>query len=321
MTEARTTPYANCLFEQPWWLDIVAPGQWDEVIIEEKGRVIARMPYVKFGSTVKLPPYTQNMGIWMASEIRKSYAKQKKVINEVLDALAGYKSVRLQLPPQNDYVLPYKWRGYEIVPHFTYRLEDLSDLDAVFGNFSKKCRKNIRGAMRTVAVNNNTSVNNLWRMINATYSRQNMKPSSPKNLIEHIVTSCEALGHGKYFEAVDDDGNIHSASYFVYDEQTCYDLMGGSDKRYNQDSCARNLIIWESIKFAAAHSRVFDFEGSNIEGIEHFFQQFGGRCTPYYSVRRAGLLYEARLILQEHSTLFRKTLNAAARFKRSLQYR
>ena len=128
-----------------------------------------------------------------------------------------------------------------------------------------------------------------------------MKPSSPKSLVERIVTSCEELNHGKYFEAVDDDGNVHSASYFVYDEQTCYDLMGGSDNRYNLESCARNLIIWESIKFAAEHSLVFDFEGSVIEGIEHFFQQFGGRCTPYYFVRKASYLYEAAYLFVDRN--------------------
>ena len=241
MTEARTTPYANCLFEQPWWLDIVAPGQWDEVIIEEKGRVIARMPYVKFGSTVKLPPYTQNMGIWMASEIRKSYAKQKKVINEVLDALGGYKSVRLQLPPQNDYVLPYKWRGYEIVPRFTYRLEDLSDPDDVFGKFITTKKQNIRTAQKKVHVSESVNVHNLWKMLNATFSKQKMKPSSPERVLECIITMCEAVNHGKYFEAVDDDGNIHSCVYCVYDEETCYYLMAGSDTEYNSKSFANSL--------------------------------------------------------------------------------
>ena len=299
--QARTTPYANCLFEQPWWLDIVAPGQWDELLIEEKGRVIARMPYVKNGKRIVMPPFTQTLGIWFAPEVRKSYAKQKKVINEVLDALGGYKSVSLQLPPQNDYVLPYKWRGYNVMPRFTYRIEDLSDLDAVFGNFSTTKKQNIRTAQKKVHVSETVNVANLWKMLNATFSRQKMKPSLPERVLERIVTSCEASNHGKYFEAVDDDRNIHSCVFCVYDEETCYYLIAGSDNRYNAKSFANSLLLWESIKFAATHSRVFDFEGSNIERIEHFFQQFGGRCTPYYVISRTSLLHNLAHLFAEHN--------------------
>ena len=64
------TPYANSVCEQPWWLDIVAPGKWHEAIVRDKdGRTIARMPYVTKGKRVLMPPFTQNIGIWMAPEV------------------------------------------------------------------------------------------------------------------------------------------------------------------------------------------------------------------------------------------------------------
>ena len=125
----------------------------------------------------------------------------------------GGGGVSLQLPPQNDYVLPYKWRGFNVMPRFTYRLEDLSDLDAVFGKFSQTARENIRTAQKKVKISNETNIDNLWRLINSTFSRQNMKPSSPKSLVERIVTSCEGLNHGKYFEAKDEEGNN---AYLLY---------------------------------------------------------------------------------------------------------
>ena len=42
----NTTPYANSVFEQPWWLDIVAPGRWGEAVVMEGETVAARLPYV-----------------------------------------------------------------------------------------------------------------------------------------------------------------------------------------------------------------------------------------------------------------------------------
>ena len=321
MTEARTTPYANSLFEQPWWLDIVAPGQWEEILIEEKGKVVGRMPVVKYGNVVKHPPYTQTLGIWMSPEIRRSYAKQKRVINQILDALGSYKRVGLQLAVQNDYVLPFRWRGYQVLPRFTYRIEDLTDIDAVYRNFITTKKQNIRTAGRIVHVNEQFNINNLWKVLNSTFSKQDMKPSATQKLIEHIVTECEAINHGKYFEAVDDDGNIHSCVWCVYDNETCYYLIAGSDNSYNAKSFANSLLMWEAIQFAAEHSRVFDFEGSNIEGIEHFFQQFGGKCTPYYSVRKVSMLRKSAEFLIQHSRFFQNAANSFVRAKNFLRFR
>ena len=33
----------NSLFEQPWWLDAVAPGAWGAVEVSRDGRVVARL--------------------------------------------------------------------------------------------------------------------------------------------------------------------------------------------------------------------------------------------------------------------------------------
>ena len=37
-----TTKYANSIFEQPWYIDVVTNGNWTELKVEEKGVVVAR---------------------------------------------------------------------------------------------------------------------------------------------------------------------------------------------------------------------------------------------------------------------------------------
>lgn len=78
------------IFEQPWWLDAVAPGQWDAVEIEENGRIVARLPFVfkkKFGARiVGQPQLTQTLGPWIeytSDTRRKRHACQSpKLIGE-----------------------------------------------------------------------------------------------------------------------------------------------------------------------------------------------------------------------------------------------
>lgn len=292
----NVTPYANSLFEQPWWLDVVAPGQWEEVVVHDKtGNVVARMPYVRQGKRIGMPELTQTLGIWIAPEVKNDYGAQKQAIFDIFKQLAKVRSVTQVLSPCNEYVLPVRWLGYQIEPRFTYRLSDLRDCDALYQAFNKTAKKNIKYARNKVTICDKTAPDTLWELLNKTFEAQKRKNPMSKELVMRIVQTCEETGHGKYFEARDAEGNVHSCAYFVYDEQVCYYLLGATDNQF-RNSGAQSLILWEGIQFAAQHCAVFDFEGSMIEGIENFFRQFGGVCTPYYTVRKSTFVEEVLLV-------------------------
>ncbi len=293
----NTTPYATSLFEQPWWLDIVAPGQWHEAVVKDGDAVIARMPYVLNKNRIEMPGLTQTLGIWMSPETQADYGAQKKAIFELFGQLPNCNSVSHTLSPSNTYVLPFRWLGYRIEPSFTYRLNNLSDCDGLYQTFNKTAKKNIKAARNKVTVSDKTNVDTLWQLLDKTFEAQNRKNPMSKELVMRIVETCEATGHGKYFEARDAQGNVHSCAYFVYDEEVCYYLFGASDSQF-RNSGAQSLILWEGIQFAAQHSKVFDFEGSMVEGIENFFRQFGSVCTPYYSITKGSLISEFMQILK-----------------------
>lgn len=286
----KTTEYANSLFEQPWWLDIVAPGHWSEVIVrDDKENVIGRMAFVFNGHKLYIPQLTQNIGIWISPEFENDYGKKKKIINDIFAQLKKYKKADIALNPENDYVLPFRWMGFTITPSFTYRLENIENLDELYNSFNKLAKKNIKSAKNKVIISNEVKVDHLLTMLDKTFAVQKRKNPMDKDLIKRIIDYCESKGHGYYSEAVDKDGNIHSCAYFVYDETTCYYLLGATDSKF-RSSGAQSLIIWDGIQFASTHSKVFDFEGSMVEGIENFFRQFGGKCVPYYVVRKGSFL-------------------------------
>lgn len=293
-----TTQYANSIFEQPWWLEAVAPGQWEEALVTNRnGEVIARMPFVRSGRRITMPSLTQNLGIWMAPSIQDDYTAQKDAINEIFGRFRDCTSVCHTLSPMNTYVLPLRWLGYHTETRFTYRLSDLTDCDRLYGDLAKNCKRHIKSAQKKVTISDKTDVNVLWAMLNKTFEAQNRKNPMPREVLERIVAACEARGHGKYMEARDEAGNVHSCAYYVYDEKVCYYLFGASDPAF-RSSGAQSLLLWEGIQFASRHSEVFDFEGSMIEGIETFFRQFGGTCTPYYEVRKMTLFQEIMEVLK-----------------------
>lgn len=292
----NVTPYANSLFEQPWWLDIVAPGQWHEVFVKDKqDQVIARMPYVSDGKRIYMPDLTQNLGPWIKNREFQAgntqLHEQKEIISELLGQLPSVRSITMTMNCANDYILPYRWNGFTYSPSFSYRINDLSNLESVYSNFNKTAKKNIRRSEKEITISNEPDIERLLNVMEATFHHQKREYPVDKSLVRKIVKTCEDTGHGRMFIAKDAEGNVHAASYLVFDEKCAYALLGGSDPAY-RNSGAKSLVWWKEIEFASTVSTVFDFEGSNIEGIENFVRQFGGVCTPLYTIRKTTFLDE-----------------------------
>ena len=294
----KITEYANSLFEQPWWLDIVASGQWREMFVkDDKDNVIGRLAYVYNKSKVFVPNLTQNIGVWISPEFMNDYGKQKQIINELFSQIRKYKKVEIALSPKNQYVLPFRWLGFSIAPSFSYQIEDLTNLEELYTSFNKTAKKNIKSAKNKVNISNVVNLEHLLSCLDKTFAVQNRRNPMNKSLIKRIVETCQTNERGYYSEAVDSEGNIHSCAYFVYDKEICYYLLGATDSKY-RTSGAQSLVIWDGIQFAAKHSKIFDFEGSMVEGIENFFRQFGGKCVPYYVIRKSSFLDDVRECLK-----------------------
>jgi hypothetical protein len=76
------------------------------------------------------------------------------------------------------------------------------------------------------------------------------------------------------------DGTPHAALYLVWDSQSAYDLMGGSDPSL-RTSGAVTLLTWEAIKYAGQVTRRYDFGGSMMRRVERFVRAFGGRQVQF----------------------------------------
>ena len=293
-----TTPYANSVFEQPWWLDTVAPGKWGEVVVKKDGCVIARLPYVFDGRKIKNPKMTQTLGIWMDDSL-KEYQRgnshlnhQKSVIFELIERLPKYKSIKITLDSSVAYVLPFRWKGFRIEPSFSYRLENLQsilDFDEKIAN--KTVQRHIKAAEKVVVVVDNSAdgINKMIELSSMTFARQGRKIPHSIEFYERVMRSSIEHGCGQIMLAIDHKGIVHSGAFFLFDEKVCYYLIGGQNVDYKSDG-SQNLILKKGIEFAKEKSQSFDFEGSMVEGIENFFRQYGGRQIVNYTIIKQSLI-------------------------------
>lgn len=287
----------NSIFEEPWWLDAVAPGQWECLEVKNNnGELIGRWP-ICYGKilgfkTIRNPQYTQTLGPWIRSDASRytKYLSNKKKILEALIAQVPNKPYNffVTLDSSNEYVLPFRWRGFQYVPSFSYRFTDLSDLDELYRNIDSKQKTVLKKASEALTVRDNYPMDVLFKLMQMTNDRQNRKKGINKDMILRIDRACKEHEARKLLVAEDFQGNIHAAAYLVYDEKACYYLFGGANPRY-RISGAQSLLIWEAIKFASKVSKSFDFEGSNVEAIERFFRSFGSPFVVNYTVKRLNL--------------------------------
>lgn len=298
---------ANCLFEQPWWLDIVAPGEWMVAQIEESGRIIARLPYVSKGKQKKkeiiMPRYTQTLGPWFDKILRtevpgnKQFAKQKEIVDALLAQMEPFCKFEMTLDCANDYVLPYYWNGFNLSPTFSYRIDLSKGVDEIFDNLSKSTKKNIRKAKDESNVSYETDIDAFCYILDKTYEAQNRKNPDSKKLITKIIETCDGIGHGKMFTARDKDGNLQCSSYLVYDQKVAYALIGGSVPKFRGNG-SKSLIYWEEIQYAATVSKIFDFEGSMIEGIENLMRKFGAQWVTNYHISNSGIFSDIYTVMK-----------------------
>ena len=47
-----------------------------------------------------------------------------------------------------------------------------------------------------------------------------------------------------------------------------------------------DILQYHSIKWALKNSKIYDFEGSMIRGIELYFRSFGARQIPYFEISK-----------------------------------
>ncbi len=295
----------NSIFEQPWWMEAVAPGQWDVVVIKSGNQIVARWPYYKgkrlgFG-IIENPLCTQTMGPWIDSSSPKyvNYlSKKKKLLEELIDKLPSG-NVDITLDSSNEYILPFRWKGFRFEPTFSYRFNDLSNLDKIYSNINSSTRNHIKNAEKILTIREDMPIDVLIEMQALTFKRQKRESPIPEDFIRRLDEACIKHNARKLLAAVDEKGNVHGARYFVFDDKICYSIMSGINPDFLQ-SGASSFLRWEGIKFAASVSKMFDFEGSNIEGIEQNVRSFGSEFVVNYRVYKLNFLLELADMLKPH---------------------
>lgn len=281
----------GCIFCKSWWLDAVAPGRYRVIFVHRGDEIAAAWPLVmqkELGLSVcTMPLLTQTLGIMFrpsSAKYANQLGEQKKLVSELLSQLPRHHYFSQNFHYHFTNWLPLYWQGFQQTTRYTYVIENLSDIDAVWSGMRENIRREIRKARNSgLEVRDDLGLECLVRQNELTFRRQGKALPYPVDLLRRLDERCAYLGCRKMFFAVDPEGSVHAAAYLVWDEKSAYYLLGGGDPELRRSGAAA-LLMWEAIKFSAGVSRRFDFEGSMLEPVERFFRAFGARQKLYFRI-------------------------------------
>ncbi len=294
------------IFSKSWWLDATCgPDNWDVWVYEKGDEVWAAMPYyIEYRNNYKYitkPKLTQNNGLIINyPEGQKLSTKQdyeERIINAAMDYID---SIDLDVYEQQYHYyfenwLPFYWRNCTSTVRYTYVIEETQDMEKVFNYFSPNCRKNIRKGEKTSELSYDLSYDKFYYEHEKIFKKQNLECPFTFEFWEKLYIDSQINNSGRIICSKDENENITSLMFIVWDERALYPLLGGVIPEYSNTQ-SYSFLTYESIKLASDKNLMYDFEGSVIKRINHSFRDFGGTPKKYYRIRK---VYNEDIIIKE----------------------
>lgn len=282
------------LFSQYWWMNAVCKeDEWDVFFVGDEKNTIAAMPYYitirdnkKIITKAKL---TQNNGIWIkypsVQKISSKLDYEEKIINKVCDFIESLSLDKYEQQYHYRFTnwLPFFWRYYKEITRYTYVIEDTTNMERVREEYSSKIRNKINNAKKVLKVYEAEDLEKFYFINKLSFDRQGIEIPYSFEFFKNLYEACKERKCSKLLFAEDVEGNIHSVAMIVWDEDSVYYLLNGTDPEFKKYQ-GNALLIDRSIEIAHELGKKFDFEGSVIKGIEQSFRQYGGIPKPYFRI-------------------------------------
>jgi hypothetical protein len=280
-----------------WAYASLIEPDWEAVIVSDRNGWRGVMPVCvkqKMGLRYAVQPvFSQYWGIFLAplpeATPYERLSARKKVVDAVLSALPEVSIFSYRMAPEFDYPLPFHWKGYSIETRFTYQLGLFHEPQVLFRRFQPRLRQQLNACKRKgLMITETTDPTQLIGLV-AKSTAAGRAPAGEdavfSGILEKLCSLLIETGAGKILMTADGTGAVLAAGLFGrYREKTLY-LAGAFDPAA-ADLHPMEFLMWNAISQACENSRIFDFEGSMMEGIERFFRKFGAVPVPYYNIYR-----------------------------------
>ena len=285
------------IFFQPWWLEVVSGNNhWEICTSKNKDNQIEGVlaycwrPFL-FSKLIQMPPLTPYLGVWLnyPDNLEKTTSKlsfEKRVLTNLADKVPDCIYYAQNFMPEIENWLPLYWKGFKQTTRYTFQINNIQQPETVFKNFHSKVRNRIRQFGKSdLEVTESNQPEDIFEISTKVFERQGQKIPYSFDFFQKLDQELVKRNARQILLVKNQKNKAIAGGYFIWDNNKAYYLAGG----YDHQACNHSIltsVIWEGIKKMSQKVNTFDFEGSMIPEIEHFFRSFGGELTPYFKVSR-----------------------------------
>ena len=207
------TQCASSLFQQPWWLEAVAPNSWDAVVVVENNEIVGRLPFVRKHRLGPRHPDSAAADAvpwaWIRAGTGKTHTqleREHRILKSLIAALPDHDVCSQSFHYSITNVLPFYWDGFSLSISYTYVIDDLENPDKVWAGFRENIRREIRKAERRVVIRCPEDVETFITLNRMIFGRQAIAPPYSTELIRRVDAACRARGARRIFLAEGADG-------------------------------------------------------------------------------------------------------------------
>ena len=269
--------FNGSVYAWSWYLDIVHPD-WEALIENDYERVMPLTPSRKFFLSYMFQPFfVQQLGVYSQSTLNAD-----DVERFVRAIPAKYKIVRYRLNEFNK--VDYELGIYE--PHRNVVLDLIYDYQSLCNNYNNNTKRNlIKANSAGLTIDKDVKAETIIKLFAENRGRdvEHWKEKEYKRLLDLVDT---AIYHECCFVCgVNDiEGRTIAGGIFMCSHDRIIFLFSGSDESY-KNKHALTFMLDNMIREFSESKYIFDFEGSDNDGLFRFYKGFGGKEVYYPEVK------------------------------------
>ena len=265
--------FNGSVYAWSWYLDIVHPD-WEALIENDYERVMPLTPSRKY---MFQPFFVQQLGVYSQSTLSAD-----EVERFVRAIPAKYKIVRYRLNEFNK--VDYELGIYE--PHRNVVLDLIYDYQSLCNNYNNNTKRNlIKANSAGLTIDKDVKAETIIKLFAENRGRdvEHWKEKEYKRLLDLVDT---AIYHECCFVCgVNDiEGRTIAGGIFMCSHDRIIFLFSGSDESY-KNKHALTFLLDNMIREFSESKYIFDFEGSDNDGLFRFYKGFGGKEVYYPEVK------------------------------------
>ena len=296
------------IYSRDWWLDCVCgEDKWDVLLFPNKETIEAAMPfYSPIGKIITMPAHTQTMGIWFNPEFEgQGYSdnlyRKQQICSYFIEHLPAHSFYLQNFHYSFTDWLPFFWSGYKQTTRYNYILPDIKDIELLYSCLGGDAKRNITKAQKKygLKIERNVSPELFMKNYALTFRQKEIKTYFPEILLK-IIETCLARNQGDIWGAFDEQNRLYATVFITWQNNCAYYIAAGNDPDFKK-SGANACVLWQAIVDLSEKVEIFDFSGSMLKGVEHFFREFGTVQLPYFVISKGKLTLIQKILLKINS--------------------